>query len=168
MLVHPDKSESMLIFSKQKRHNFFRYKCNIFVNNNPLNQVAKRKLLGIVIDQNLLWTDHVTHLIKQISNYVSNYHKLKHFLRKNLGKHAGTIFEDLQIIPFHVRVDFKTCLLMHKVFNDLAPPILKFLFKFQCLRLARAVVPSAKSDLFKTSFHFIIQSDGVWTLNKLL
>ena len=28
-------------------------------------------------------------------------------------------------MPFHVRVDFKPCLLMHKVFNDLAPVNLK-------------------------------------------
>ena len=70
MLVHPNKTESMLICSRQKRQIISRDNINIFVNNNPINQVTKRKLLGIVIDQNLLWTDHVTHLIKQISKSV--------------------------------------------------------------------------------------------------
>ena len=68
MLVHPDKAESMLIIMfKTKRQIISRDKLNISVNNNPINQVTERKLLGIGIDQNLLWTDHVTHLIKQIS-----------------------------------------------------------------------------------------------------
>ena len=39
MLVHPDKTESMLICSRQKRQIISRDKLNIFVNNNPINQV---------------------------------------------------------------------------------------------------------------------------------
>ena len=178
MLVHPDKTESMLICSRQKRQIIYRDKLNIFVNNNPINQVAKRKLLGIVIDQNLLWTDHVTHLIKQISKSVFQLSQIKKFLDEKSRKafyfghsqwhldycspiwgkcaistskrlyslqkravklilhhkikHTRTIFEELHIIPFHGRIDFKTCLLMHKVFNNLAPPNLKCIFKFQC------------------------------------
>ena len=53
MLVHPDKTESMLICTRQKRQIIYRNKLNIFVNSNSINQVTKRKLLGIVIDQNL-------------------------------------------------------------------------------------------------------------------
>ena len=41
MLVHPDKTESMLICSRQKRQTISRDKVNIFVNNNPINQVDK-------------------------------------------------------------------------------------------------------------------------------
>ena len=65
MLVHPDKTESMLIFSRQRRPIISRDKLNMFVDNYPINQVTKRKLLEIVIDQNLLRTDHVTHLFKK-------------------------------------------------------------------------------------------------------
>ena len=51
-------------------------------------------------------------------------HRAKLILHHKI-KHTGTIFEELRITPFNVRVDFKTCLLMHKVFNDLVPPNLK-------------------------------------------
>ena len=67
MLVHPDKTESMFICLRPKRQIIFRDKLNIFVNNNPKNQATERKLLGIVIDQNLLWTDHVTRSVFQLS-----------------------------------------------------------------------------------------------------
>ena len=53
MLVHRGNTESMLKCSRQKRQIISRDKLNIFVNNNPINQVTKRKLLRIVIDQNL-------------------------------------------------------------------------------------------------------------------
>ena len=70
-------------------------------------------------------------------------------------KHTRTIFEELHIMPFHVRINFKTCLLVHKVFNNLAPPNLKCIFNFQCFYgSTRAIAPPAKSDLFKTSFSF--------------
>ena len=80
MLVHPDKTELMLICSRQKRQIISPDKLNILVNNNPINHVTKRKLLGTVIDQNLLWTDHVTHLIKQISKSVFQLSQIKNFL----------------------------------------------------------------------------------------
>ena len=46
MLVHPDKTESMLICSRQKRQIISRDKLNIFVNNNPINQVKKKEITG--------------------------------------------------------------------------------------------------------------------------
>ena len=85
-LVHPDKTESMLICSRQKRQIISRDKLNIFVSNNPINQVIKRNLLGIDIDQNLLWTDHVTHLIKQISKSVFQLSQTEKFLNKRSRK----------------------------------------------------------------------------------
>ena len=78
-------------------------------------------------------------------------------------KHTRTISEELHIMPFHVCVDFKTCLPMHKVFNDLGPPNLRCLFNFQCLYgSARATVLSAKSDLCsKHPFHLLGVYSGI-------
>ena len=86
MFVHPDKTESMLICSRQKRKIIYRDKLNILVNNNSINQVTKKKLVGIVIDQNLLWTDHVIHLIKQISKSVFLLSQIKKFLDEKSQK----------------------------------------------------------------------------------
>ena len=146
-----------------------------------------------------MWTDHETHLIKQIFKSVLQLSQFKKVRMKNLVKlfvlrtfirmkitvypfeanvlylhqnacaistskrlcslqkraakfilhqkikHTRNSFDDLQTMPFHVRVNFKTHLLMHKVFNDLAPPDLKFLFTGQCLcGSTRAIVPPAK------------------------
>ena len=80
-------------------------------------------------------------------------------------KHTRTIFEELHIMPFHVCIDFKTYLLMHNVFNNLAPPNPKCIFNFQCFYgSARGIAPPAKSDLFKTSFSF----NGCVLWNSLL
>ena len=59
------------IYVQDKKKSFFGINSIIiFVSNDPIKQVTKRKVVEIVIDQNLLWTDHVTHLIKQISKSV--------------------------------------------------------------------------------------------------
>ena len=59
ILVYSEKSESMLLCSRPKRPIISQDKLNIFINNNPMNQLTKRKLQGIVIVQNLFWTDRV-------------------------------------------------------------------------------------------------------------
>ena len=149
----------------------------------------------------MLWTDHVTHLIKNISKSVFQLSQIKKILNESSRKafffghiqshleycspiwgkcamsrskrlcslqkravklilhqnikHSENIFQDLHIMPFHIRVIYKTCLLMHRIFNDIAPQYLQCLFNFQCVHgSTRAILPPAKSDLFKTSFSF--------------
>ena len=82
MIVHPEKTESMLICCRQKRQNMKNNSFTVLYKNNPVKQVTNHKLLGIVIDQNLLWQDHVHSLVKQISSSVFQLSQIKHFLNE--------------------------------------------------------------------------------------
>ena len=44
---------------------------NICIDGNKINDVKKQKLLGIYIDENLRWTDHIDHLCANISSKIS-------------------------------------------------------------------------------------------------
>ena len=83
MIIHPDKTESMLVCSRQKRQKLRNTQLNIVYNNCTIKQVAKHKLLGVTFDQNLSWHDHISLLIKQISSTVFQFSQIKHFLNEH-------------------------------------------------------------------------------------
>ena len=86
MLVHPDKTESMLLCTRQKRQTIKVTKLKLFYKNSIIKQVTKHKLLGVVIDENLLWQEHIHDLTKQISSYVFQLSQIKNFLDEHSRK----------------------------------------------------------------------------------
>ena len=79
MLLHPDKTKSMIITTRQKRQ-LHDYKLNLKVNKCDIEQVVSHKVLGIIIDQNLSWEEHINHLCKILSQNLFLLSKLKHYL----------------------------------------------------------------------------------------
>lgn len=88
MVVHPDKTEAMLICSRQKRQRLKETELQIQYNHNKLKQVTEHKLLGVIIDQNLSWQVHVNSLVKQLSSSVFQLSQIKHFV----DEHCRRIF----------------------------------------------------------------------------
>ena len=79
MILHPEKSKSMIITTHQKRQ-LHQYQLKLRINNIDIEQVKKHKLLGIIIDENLTWEDHINHLYKQLSQNLFLLSKLKPYL----------------------------------------------------------------------------------------
>ena len=63
MQLHPDKTKSMLITTHQKRHYLPSTSLHVTIGNNLIEQVNSYKCLGLVIDHNLTWSDHI-HFLK--------------------------------------------------------------------------------------------------------
>ena len=53
---------------------------NILIDNNQLSQVKTTKFLGVLIDDNLSWKTHTTHVCNIISKYNGIIRKVRQFL----------------------------------------------------------------------------------------
>ena len=53
---------------------------NIYIGGNKIKDVKKQKLLGIYIDENLRWTDHIDHLCANISSKSSLLRQLSTYI----------------------------------------------------------------------------------------
>ena len=76
MAINPQKSNSMVLTTRQKRqlHN---YKLNLTISNQNIDQTEEHKLLGIVIDHNLCWSNHIEFLRKKLSRNIHLLYKLE-------------------------------------------------------------------------------------------
>jgi hypothetical protein len=90
MLINFTKTTYMLLCSRQKRQRLSRTSLTIIVNINDshiiLPQTTCQKLLGIYIDQNLTFHNHVDYVSKKISSSVYQMNCLKHFLDQRTMK----------------------------------------------------------------------------------
>ena len=59
---------------------------NIKIGNNKIEQVDKQKLLGVFIDENLLWTAHIDYLCANISSKVSLLKQLSSYVPHEVKK----------------------------------------------------------------------------------
>ena len=69
MYLNYDKTTCMLIGTRYRTKNS--QQLNIYIDNNKIESVNKQKLLGIHIDENLLWSDHIDYLCSNISSKIS-------------------------------------------------------------------------------------------------
>ena len=119
MVVHPGKTQSMLICARQKRQNMKDTKLEIMYKEDVIKQVTEHKLLGVVIDQNLSWHEHIHTLIKQVSSSVFQLSQIKHFL----DDHSRRVFYFAFI---QARLDYCSV-----VWGKCAPSTLKPLYSLQ-------------------------------------
>ena len=75
MVLNSAKTKVMLITTSQKRHRL--PSTNLNYNEESLKMISKDKILGVFVDDNLIWYDHVKHICKKISS------KIKIFCRKS-------------------------------------------------------------------------------------
>ena len=77
MILNPLKTECMVVCTRQKRQ-LGPLLLNLSMADTTIKQVSKHRLLGVIIDQNLTWQDHISHICKTISKNMFMLSKLKH------------------------------------------------------------------------------------------
>ena len=80
MILNSSKTKVMLVTTNQKRQRLNNDNLDLNFNNESLNMVSNDKILGVFVDNNLTWSDHIKHLKKKISSGIWLLTKLKKFL----------------------------------------------------------------------------------------
>ena len=79
MLLNTDKTKVMSITTSQKRLHLHDYVLNLTYNSDILKNVNNDKVLGVLIDNNLVWSIHIKSIAKKISSNLWLLSKLKEF-----------------------------------------------------------------------------------------
>lgn len=91
--INFDKTTSMTVGTRQRLSNCQKLEINI--DNNSIVSVNKQKLLGVYIDENLLWTSHIDYLCSTISSRISLLNQLAKYVPMKIQK----IYYQSYILP---------------------------------------------------------------------
>ena len=80
MILNSSKTKVMLVTTNQKRQRLHNENLDLKFNNEPLNMISNDKILGIYVDNNLNWSDHIKHLSRKITSSIWLLSKIKKFL----------------------------------------------------------------------------------------
>jgi hypothetical protein len=81
LLLNVDKSHFVIFHPFQKKLN---YKVCLSINNEVLTQKSSLKYLGVIIDSNLIWKEHIKELCKKISRGIGILLSLRSFVHIEL------------------------------------------------------------------------------------
>ena len=73
------KTKTMLIHSPQKLKNTSDRSLSAILNGNMLAQVKQAKVLGLTLDEFLIWTKHIDNLCSTINSRLALLHRIKPF-----------------------------------------------------------------------------------------
>ena len=113
MSLNSYKTKYMTITTRQKRQNISS-RMPLYIGNEKIVEVATHKVLGVTIDNNLSWTNHVNELTKRVSQNLYQLAKIKHFL----NAHARKLFFHAHIQPI---IDYASTLWDSASANTLKP-----------------------------------------------
>ena len=80
MVIHPDKTKSMIIGTRQRKQ-LTKPTLNLTLDTSNIEQVKEHKMLGVVIDSELTWNQHLELTIKKLSRNVFLLTKLKKYVQ---------------------------------------------------------------------------------------
>ena len=80
MVLNSAKTKVMLITICQKRQRLASSNLHLKYSDESLKMISNDKILGVFVDNNLIWSDHVKHICKKISSYIWLLSKMKYFL----------------------------------------------------------------------------------------
>lgn len=80
MVLNSMKTKIMLITTNQKRQRLASDVLNLHYNDNLLQTITNDKILGVYVDNNLTWSEHIKHLTKKITSSIWLLSKIKAFL----------------------------------------------------------------------------------------
>lgn len=83
MVLNSAKTKVMLITTNQKRQRLDNTNLNLLYMDEALKMISNDKILGVFVDNNLQWSDHVKHISKKISSYIWLLSKIKHYLSQD-------------------------------------------------------------------------------------
>ena len=85
MVLHPQKTKSMTITTRQKRQrNDLRL--SLYLDKTPIEQVSEHRVLGVTIDNEFRWHKHIDNVCKKVSRNLFLLFKLKHYVDSNARK----------------------------------------------------------------------------------
>ena len=98
MSLNAQKTKCMSITTRQKRQRMSTNSLSVSISGVQIEEVKSHRVLGIVVDNNLSWSDHVAHLCKRLSQKVFQLSRVKHFLNIHARKqffhaHIQTIID---------------------------------------------------------------------------
>ena len=80
MILNSSKTKVMLVTTYQKRQRLTNDHLDLTYNKESLNMISNDKILGIFVDNNLTWSNHIKHLTKKIASSIWLLSKIKKFL----------------------------------------------------------------------------------------
>ena len=80
MLLNSAKTKVMLITTNQKRQRLTTDKLKLLYNNESLQMVCSDKILGVLVDNNLTWSEHIKQVTKKIASNIWLLSKIKHIV----------------------------------------------------------------------------------------
>ena len=83
MILNSSKTKVMFVTTNQKRKRLNRQNLDLNFQNEPLNMISSDKILGVFVDNNLTWTDHIKYLTKKIASSIWLLSKIKKFLSQD-------------------------------------------------------------------------------------
>ena len=83
MILNRSKTKVMFVTTNQKRQRLNRQNLDLNFQNEPLNMISSDKILGVFVDNNLTWTDHIKYLTKKIASSIWLLSKIKKFLSQD-------------------------------------------------------------------------------------
>ena len=79
MVINIDKTKAMIVTTGQKR-SMHEDTFHITLNDMPRSQVSTEKVLGVQVDNNLMWTDHISNVSKKMSTNIWLLSRIKKIL----------------------------------------------------------------------------------------
>ena len=80
LVLNVAKSKFMLFF----KHPKVVATLKLLINGNPIEQVTNFNFLGITIDQNITWSDHIKKISIKVARVIGILSKLKHIFPRNI------------------------------------------------------------------------------------
>ena len=80
MILNSSKTKVMLVTTYQKRQRLTNDQFDLTYNKESLNMISNDKILGVFVDNNLTWSNHIKHLTKKIASSIWLLSKIKKFL----------------------------------------------------------------------------------------
>ena len=92
----------MLVCTHQRRRMLNNANLNLYLAGKPIQQVDKIKILGVTIDENLLWKDHINDLCGRLSRILGLFWRI----RSNLGTQSRIMYYNSYVQPV---IDYCIC-----------------------------------------------------------
>ena len=80
MILNSSKTKVLLVTTTQKRQRLQNENLDLKFNNESLTMITNDKILGVYVDNNLTWSEHIKHLSRKITSSIWLLSKMKKFL----------------------------------------------------------------------------------------
>ena len=82
MILNSAKTKVMLVTTNQKRQRLNNDNLDLNFNNEPLTLITNEKILGVYVDNNLTWSEHIKRLTRKIASSIWLLSKIKKILNQ--------------------------------------------------------------------------------------